>query len=57
MAQYNLYNMEPLLWKKSIKIISPSYRQTQHAIMAHGEPAAGLHDRPEVVSWSTRPGK
>lgn len=36
MVQYNLYNMEPLLWKKYIKIISSSYRQTQQAIIAHG---------------------
>lgn len=43
--------------KKTIEIISPYYRQTQNTIMAQGEPNAGLHDRPEAVSWSTRPGK
>lgn len=43
--------------KRPIKIISPSNRQTQNIIMAEGEPNAGLHDRPEAVSWSTRPGE
>lgn len=43
--------------KRATKIISPSYRQTQHVIMAHGEPNSELQERHEAVSWSTSPGK